>query len=433
MESYIKPLTKRNPEPFSARIPGSKSYTNRALLLGAQRMGTTEIVGALHSQDTIYLGEALNQFGGLEVSKTENGFLINRTAEILQAPQKELYLGGAGTPVRLMLSFAIAAQGSSVITGNARLCERPMKHLLQAFDNMGVKYECLGTPGCLPVRVTGAPVQTKHWSIDGSISSQFVTSLLLFAAQQKTDGPITISIVDKLVSEPYIEMTLSMLENYGIRCEHKNLREFVVYPGQINKDKITVEVDASGMSYFLAAAPLTQSRVIIPGIHLKSAQGDVGLAHAFEKMGCRLETGEDHILLDGTNTVLTGLNIDMERMPDVVLTLAAIAWRANTPTHITNIANLRVKECDRIHAASAELQRLGVKVDEGQDNFKVYPADSVKSCLINTYDDHRVAMAFGLLKLLYDGIEIEEPECVSKSFPNFWQELARFYDHHEMS
>jgi len=431
MESYIKPLTKRNPEPFSARIPGSKSYTNRALLLGAQRMGTTEIVGALQSQDTIYLGEALNQFGGLEVTKTANSFLINRTAKVLQAPEKELYFGGAGTPSRLMLSFAVSAQGSSVITGNSRLCERPMRHLLQAFDRIGVKYECLGSHGCLPVRVTGGPVETNVWPIDGSVSSQFVTSLLIFAAQQ--NGPTTVNVVDKLVSEPYIEMTLKMMQDYGIKCEHKKLREFVIYPGQVNKDKIIIEVDASGMSYFLAAAPLTNSRVRIPGISLNSAQGDVGLARAFEKMGCRLETGDNHILLDGTDAVLSGIDIDMERMPDVVLTLAAIAWLAKTPTHITNIANLRVKECDRIHAASAELQRLGVKVDEGPDNLKIYPAKSVKSCLINTYDDHRVAMAFGLLKLLYDGIEIEEPECVSKSFPNFWQELARFYDHHEMN
>jgi 3-phosphoshikimate 1-carboxyvinyltransferase len=150
-------------------------------------------------------------------------------------------------------------------------------------------------------------------------------------------------------------------------------------------------------------------------------------------MGCHLEAGENEILLDGTDVELTGIEIDMERMPDVVLTLSVVAWLAKGPTYITNIANLRVKECDRIHAAAAELQRLGVKVDEGPDYLRIYPSESIRPAMIHTYDDHRVAMSFGLLKLLYDGIEIEEPECVAKSFPNFWQELARFMTHHEMA
>ena len=430
MESYIKPVTKINPEPFIAQIPGSKSYTNRALILAAQKRGVTQIIGALHSEDTIYLAEALNQFGGIEVTKTKNGFLVNRSADVLTAPQEELYFGAGGTPARLMLSFAVSAEGSSVITGNKRLCERPMGHLLDAFNKMGVEYECLGKPNCLPVRVTGGTVKPDTWFIDASISSQFVTSLLLLATQQAHE-PTTINVINHLVSEPYVEITLDMMQTYGLRAERKSSSQFVVYPGQINKDKMIIEADASGMSYFLATAPLTKSRVCIPNISLNSVQGDVGLARAFERMGCRLEGGDDYILLDGTNAELRGIELDMEKMPDVAMTLSVVAWRAKSPTYITNIANLRVKECDRIAATASELQRLGVQVDEGADSLRIYPSEQLTPAFIHTYDDHRIAMCFGLLKLLQHGIQIEDPDCVAKSFPNFWQELARFVKHHE--
>jgi 3-phosphoshikimate 1-carboxyvinyltransferase len=430
MESYIKPLTKINPEPFIAQIPGSKSYTNRALILAAQKRGVTQIIGALHSEDSIYLAEALNQFGGIEVTKTKNGFLVNRSTDLLQAPKEELYFGAGGTPARLMLSFAVSAEGSTIITGNERLSERPMGHLLDAFKKMGVDYECLGTPSCLPVRITGGAVKQKTWFIDASISSQFVTSLLLLATQQ-VHGPITINVINHLVSEPYVDMTLKMMQAYGLRAERKSLSQFVLYPGQINKEKMIIEADASGMSYFLATAPLTKSCVRIPNISLTSTQGDVALAYAFERMGCRLEGGDDYILLDGTNAELRGIELDMEKMPDVALTLSVVAWLAKSPTYIKNIANLRVKECDRIHAAATELQRLGVQVDEGADSLRIYPSEQLTPALIHTYDDHRVTMSFGLLKLLPHGIQIEEPDCVAKSFPNFWQELRRFVKHHE--
>jgi 3-phosphoshikimate 1-carboxyvinyltransferase len=424
----IEPLSSRSSATFEPRIPGSKSYTNRALVLAAQRSGATRIERALHSQDTDGLARCLDSYRGLAVEATEDGFFVERTSASLGAPAEPLHLGAAGTPARLLLCFAAGAVGHSTITGGARLCERPMQHLLSALDGIGIAHVCLGAPGCLPVRVSGGRVRTHHWEVDGSVSSQFVTGLLLFAAQQ--DRRVRVRVLGHLVSKPYVETTVHMLRELGIAVSHDGLREFEVEPGEIRPDIIVIEPDASAMSYFLAAAALTRTRVRIAGIGASSAQGDVGLARALAEMGCRVELGADFIELEGKE--LCGIEIDMERMPDVVLTLAVVAARARGETVISNISNLRVKECDRIHAAATELCRLGVDVEQGPDFLRIRGgADGpLRPARVTTYDDHRVAMSFGLLKLVAPGIEIDDPACTAKSFPGFWQELARFQRHH---
>jgi 3-phosphoshikimate 1-carboxyvinyltransferase len=428
MLEQITPLKTFNDEAYVARIPGSKSYTNRALVIAAQRRGTTRIEGALHSEDTDLLAECLDGFGGLSVEKTENGFVVNRDRDKLQAAERELYIGGAGTPARFLLSFAASAEGGTLIKGNARLHERPMDHLLKSLTDIGVRYECLGGEGHLPVRVWGSPVRKKDWTIDGSVSSQFVSSLLIFAAQQPS-GPITVTVPGHLVSQPYVEMTAQMLRDCGIGVERASDRKvWTITPAEPRPDLIKIEVDASGMSYFLAAAALTGTKVTIPGIGSRSVQGDVGFARVLEQMGCNLRFNEDSIDIEGGP--LTGVDVDMEEMPDTVLTLAAVASQASGPTRITNIANLRVKECDRIHAAVTELRRLGVEAEDGPDFIVIRPSARIRPAMVHTYNDHRVAMSFGLLRLLYDGIEIENESCVGKSFPGFWTELARFVAHH---
>jgi 3-phosphoshikimate 1-carboxyvinyltransferase len=424
----ITPLSNRASEAFTADIPGSKSYTNRALLIAAQRVGETEITGGLHCDDTEFLASCLDGFHGLEVSKTGQGFQVSRSPGDLGAPDGELYIGAAGTPARFLLAFAAAGRGGATVTGNARLCERPMSDLLDAQKRMGIQTECLQTEGCLPVRVSEGVPQTHEWSIHGGVSSQFLSSLILFAAQQP-EGPIEIRVTGHLVSRPYVRMTLRMLAEQGIKAEERGDDLFVVYPGQPTNTEIPVEVDASGMSYFLVAAAITRTRVLIPGIGVKSAQGDVGLARALEQMGCRVEMRDDGLLLEGGP--LRGIEVDMETMPDTVLSLAMAAALAEGETRITNIANLRVKECDRIHAAATELGRLGIEAIEGDDYLIIRPGGTIRPAQIRTYDDHRVAMSFGLLRLLYDGIDIEDPDCVAKSFPGFWSELARFHAHHE--
>ncbi len=421
------PLATTNSETFVARIPGSKSLTNRALVIAAQRMGETHIRKALHCDDTDYLAACLNQFDGITAQKTADGYHVVRAREAIGASPDDLYVGGAGTPARFLLSFATTADGESVISGNSRLCERPMGDLLRAFDRIGVSYFCVREPDHLPVRVHGGPISSKHWIIAGDTSSQFTSSLLLLAAQQKT-GPITVEVTGKLVSRPYVEMTLRMLEECGVRTQQRGPQIFVVEPGQPANDVIEIEADASGMSYFLAAAALTRTRVVIPNIGGGSAQGDVGFARVLARMGCDVNFHDNSIELQGGE--LSGVEVDMEEMPDTVLTLSAVAAAADGPTLITNIANLRVKECDRIHAAVAELHRLGVPAEEGPDWIRVLPGGAIRPAKIETYDDHRVAMSFALLGLLHPDIQIENPGCVAKSFPGFWTEFERFREHH---
>jgi 3-phosphoshikimate 1-carboxyvinyltransferase len=426
--SYLAlPLDGMNPEPFVANIPGSKSLTNRALILAAQRLGTTRLVRALHCEDTDYLATCLNQFGGISVKKARDGYRVERTAPVLQAPKRELFVGGAGTPARFLLSFAAAAVGETTISGNPRLSERPMGDLLRAFDRIGIRYECPQGRDHLPIRVLGSPIASTVWAVRGATSSQFASSLLLLAAQQQ--NPITVIVEGKLVSRPYVDMTIQMLQQSGIHVRSHRPQTFVVEPAAPRFDSLHIEADASGMSYFLAAAALTRSHVVIPHIGGESAQGDLGFAQILGQMGAEVSFKRNVIELQG-HTPLRGVDVDMDHMPDTVLTLAAVAAAAHGPTHIANIANLRVKECDRIAAAASELQRLGVPVEEGDDCITISPTGNVGRAKIETYNDHRVAMSFALLGLRYPGIEIQNPKCVAKSFPRFWSELDRFRRHH---
>ncbi len=422
-------LVGRNPEPFIAQLPGSKSYTNRALVLAAQRVGATRIVNALHAEDTLLLAQCLDRFEGLTVERTDFGFRVVRTAERLGVPNESLFIGGAGTPARLLIAFATAVDGATVIAGNDRLCERPMNDLVDSLRDAGYRIEELGASGCLPLRVHGGPPTHREWKINGSVSSQFTTALLIHAAQVDGD-PVDVHVHDHLVSKPYVRMTVRMMNDCGIRVESTDLSHLKVFPSRPTLDSITIEADASAMSYFLGAAALTQSTVVVPDINLGSEQGDVGFAQVLMNMGCTLSSPEDQISLTGAP--LRGIDVNMGDMPDTVLTLAAVAPFAKGQSRITNIANLRVKECDRIHAAYDGLERLGVKSSEGPDCLIVDPSGPIKAARIRTFDDHRVAMAFALAGLMQDGIEIEEPACVGKSFPNFWNELSRFRDHHSV-
>lgn len=419
-------LVRTSQQPFVANIPGSKSYTNRALILASQRIGRTELRGALHCEDTDLLASCLDSFGGLSVAKTGNGFVVERSSEILQAPSEAVFVGGGGTPARLLLAFAISAAGDTIVDGNARLRERPMGDLLDAFTEMGVRYTCLGQPGCLPVKVSGGAIDVAEWSVSGERSSQFLTSLLLAAAQQPR--AITIKVKGELVSKSYVSMTLNMMREVGLHVESRDMKTFVVQPGVPQTDTIHVEVDASAMSYFLGAAALTGTTVLIPGIGEDSKQGDAELALLLERMGCSVVWRPEGLQLTGAR--LVGLKADMDTMPDTVLTIAVVASQAEGATRITGIANLKIKECDRIHAIATELRRLGVPAIGGDDFVEVHPSTRIASGTVNTYNDHRVAMAFSLLGLIHDGVKIEDPACVEKSFPTFWEELSAFVKHH---
>lgn len=431
MEYAVASLSCRNQQPFRAVIPGSKSFTNRALIIAAQRMGETVIRGGLHCDDTDHLAACLNAFGGLSVQKTADGYVVRRSARRLTAPEHSLYIAGAGTPARFLLGFAAMAEGSTIVRGNARLNERPMGDLLEAFDAMGVLYECLSAPGVLPIRIQGGLATNCDWTVRGDTSSQFTSSLLLLAAQQREGGAgeVTVRVRGRLVSRPYVNMTIQMIREVGIAVRVADADTFVVTPGEPKRGVIQVEPDASGMSYFLGAAAVTGTSVLIPGISADSAQGDVGFAGLLERMGCTLAWSREGLLLSSSGK-LCGIDCDMDTMPDTVLTLAAVAALAEGSTRIANVGNLRVKECDRLRAAATELQRLGVSVEEGPDYLVIHPSGRINPADIETYDDHRVAMAFSLVGLCRNGVVIKEPACVAKSFPAYWREFARFQDHH---
>ncbi|WP_372424332.1 3-phosphoshikimate 1-carboxyvinyltransferase [Salinarimonas chemoclinalis] len=416
-----------NHAPFVARVPGSKSYTNRALVIAAQKPGETTIENALHAVDTDRLAACLDAFDGLSVTRTEKGYRVVREDRRLGAPSEPVYIAGAGTPARFLLAFAAMADGATTVTGNARLSERPMADILRAFDGMGVRYEALEKPDLLPLRIHGGPISADAWTVSGEVSSQFLSALVLLAAQQP-QGPVTVRVPGHLVSRPYVMMTLEMLRGVGVAVTCPDAQTFVVQPGVPSADTLTIEPDASAMSYFLGLAAISGVPVTVPGIGPGSAQGDVGFARLLERMGCGLAVDARGLTIT-RGARLVGIEADMETMPDTVLTLAAVAAYAEGETRITNIANLRVKECDRIHAAAAELGRVGVCVEEGPDWLVIRPGGRIAPATIETYDDHRVAMAFSLLTLAEPGIGFADPACVAKSFPGYWDELGRFLAH----
>lgn len=408
---------------FDERVSvlGSKSYTNRYLAIASLSGQETTIHGALLSDDTLYFARAIESFGHVacDIDHAAARIHVRPIGEPMRAPQKEIFVGGAGTPLRFLISMAGHAQGTTIITGNARMQERPMGDLLAALPPLGVDATAIRGNDSPPIRVVGGSFKGGTTTISGAVSSQFTSSLLINALRAQTDTQITIA--DDLISKPYVEMTLAALKEMGVHVERDGYRRFTVPAGQqVRGGDVTVEPDASGMSYFLAAAAILQSRVTIAGIGSGSHQGDVHLAEALERMGCHIQVTDDEITLNGGH--LKAVDIDMEAMPDVVPTLAIVAAFAEGTTRITNIASLRVKECDRIAAVTTELRKMGIEVEEHPDAMYI-TGGTPHGATIDTYDDHRIAMTFAIAGLRTEGVVIKDPGCVAKSFPTFWQTL----------
>ncbi len=416
-------LTIRQLESVDAevRVLGSKSYTNRYIALAGLSGKDVVVEGALLSDDTLYFARAIEAFGHVrvEVDHASASLHITPTGEPMRAPAEEIFVGGAGTPLRFLISMAGHAQGTTVITGNKRMQERPMGDLLAALPALGVDAVAVRGNGSPPIRVTGGSFRGGSTRISGAVSSQFTSSLIINALRAEQDTEIVIT--DDLVSKPYVEMTLAALAEMGVRVERDGYRAFTVPAGQdIRGGHVTVEPDASGMSYLLATAAVLGGRVTIPGIGEGSHQGDVHLVDALVRMGCHAEVTEHAITLKGGQ--LRAIDIDMESMPDVVPTLAIVAAFAEGTTRITNIASLRVKECDRIAAVTTELRKMGIAVEEFPDAMHI-TGGTPHGAVIDTYDDHRIAMTFAIAGLRTEGVVIKDPGCVAKSFPTFWQTL----------
>ena len=433
--TYPKQLLLRpvsGPVNASVRLPGSKSITNRALLLAALAEGDSRLVAPLHSDDTLYMTRALRQLGVSIGETAEGDFLVQGTSGQFHAPGETLFIGNSGTTVRFLTAAAcFVPPGTDVVLdGVARMRERPIRDLLGALLTLGVVAESVNGHGCPPVRVHGGGLPGGECRLRGDISSQFLTALLQVAPY--ADRDIRIEIIGDLISKPYIDITQSVMQSFGVEMQNDDYQRLSVKSGQryLGREYV-IEADASNASYFLAAAAVTGGSVTLENLGSHSIQGDILFVDVLERMGCSVSRGEK-LSLTGPGR-LQGIEADLEAIPDTAQTLAIVAAFAEGPSHLTGLASLRVKETDRLKAITAELSKLGVRVDEGRDDWTITPpVDGVYTGgAIDTYEDHRMAMSFAVAGLRIPGIQINDPGCVAKTFPDFWERWERAFGHGE--
>ena len=419
----IQPL--RKPVDATIEVPGSKSYTNRALLVAALANGRSTLTGALFSDDTRYMCNALRTLGvQIEADEAQATFRVNGNGGDIPVESTQLYIGNSGTTSRSLVSYVSLGHGEFVIDGDEPMRRsRPISDLLDALTQIGVAARSQFDNGHLPVIVQANGLKGGKTRLDASKSSQFLTSLLLIAPYAKND--MEIEVVGTLKT-PYIDITTSVMGAFGVTVVNNNYRRFRIAGQQSYQPReYQIEPDASSASYFFAAAALTGGRVKVKHLHLNSVQGDVQFVRVLEEMGCQVSADTDGIEVSGPER-LHGVDVDMNALSDTALTLAAIAPFADSKTVIRNIEHTRWQETDRIHAMVTELRKLGVSVVEHRDGVEIMPAPLVPAA-IDTYRDHRVAMAFSLIGLRVPGIQICDPGCVSKTFPHFFGVLQGLY------
>ncbi len=404
-------------------VPGSKSLSNRALLAAALADGVCTLTGALYSDDTRLMAGALRALG-VEVAEDEESerFRVWGTGGRVPATEADLFIGNSGTTARFLTGYVALGHGRYRIDGTPRMHERPIQPLLDALDTLGVRAVAETGTGCPPVVVEAAGIQGGKTEIAGSLSSQYLTSLLLVAPYM-ADG-LDVAVAGALVSRPYIDLTIGLMADFGVAVDEPEPNRFVVRGGQQYAARgYAVEPDASAASYFFAAAAVTGGRVRISGLGTRTQQGDLHFVDVLERMGCTVSRSEEAVEVVGPRR-LRGVDVDMGGISDTAQTLAAIAPFADAPVRITGVAHNRIKETDRVGAVATELRRLGVRVDERPDGLTVYPSP-VRPAEVETYDDHRMAMSFAVTGLAAPGIRIRNPECVSKTFPRYFETLVK--------
>ena len=412
------------PVDADVEVVGSKSYTNRALVIAALARGDSELTGALFSDDTRFMAESLRVLGvGVEADETARVLRVAGAAGSVTAEKARCFVGNAGTAARFLPVLMALGRGVYEIDGVARMRERPIGPLVAALTRLGVKVEALEKPDCFPLRVHGGSLRGGHVGIAGNVSSQYASGLMMGGPAMPLG--LEVEIEGDLVSRPYLEMTAQAMRDFGARVDREGDRRFVIHAGALYAGRrYRIEPDASAASYFFAAAAITGGRVRVDGLGTRSLQGDRGLVHILARMGCEVGEGEDFTEVRGPRdgTPLRGVEVDMADLSDVAQTLAVVAPFASSPTRVTGIGFIRRKETDRIAAVVRELTRLGVAAEEESDGFVVRPGRPGPGA-VDTYDDHRMAMSFSLLGLAHPGIAIRDPGCVSKTFPNFFEKL----------
>lgn len=415
----IQPVSK--PIIGTIRPPGSKSLTNRALLIAALADGTSTLHGILDSVDTRVMVDGLQRLG-IHIDANFDKTTLNVTGKGGRIPAEaaDLWCENSGTSIRFLTAFCSIGNGTYRLDGNQRMRERPIRPLIDALQAAGIDAKCeLGT-SCPPVSITTTGLNATTIEVDGGISSQYLSGLLMIAPAAKQD--ITIKVTGNLVSRPYIDMTLAIMRTFGAEISELSLNEFLVASSGYQAREYDVEPDASAASYFFAAAAITDGCVTVEGLRRDALQGDIRFVDALEQMGCEVTWGANSVTVQGRP--LKGIDIDMNQISDTAQTLACVAPFADGPTRIRNVAHNRVKETDRISAVVIELQRAGIQAEEHEDGMTIHPGP-IQPAVIHTYDDHRMAMSFALLGLRADGIEISDPECTSKTYPHYFEDLDR--------
>lgn len=408
----------------TVRVPGSKSLTNRALLIAALANGTTCLTNALFSDDSRYFAKALQTLGfDVRLDEASHEMMVTGLGGKISVSKAELFIGNAGTAARFLTAFLTLGNGEYILDGEARMRERPIQDLIAALQQLGV--ELKATNNCPPVKIYANGLQGGKTKITGNISSQFLSALLMVAPYAKS--PIEIEVTTDLNSKPYVDMTIATMRDFGVEIERQGYELFVIQPSFFSPlYSYIIESDASAASYFFAAPAICGGTVRVENISRKSKQGDIAFLDVLQQMGCSIREGDNFIEVTG-NGSLRGVDVDMRDISDMAQTLAAIAPFASSPTTIRGIAFIRAKETDRVHAVCAELTRLGVRVEEHEDGMTIYPCSDIHPATVQTYNDHRMAMAFSLIGLRRKGITIENPACVSKTFPNFFEVLKTLY------
>ncbi|KAF7766488.1 3-phosphoshikimate 1-carboxyvinyltransferase [Pseudoalteromonas undina] len=407
----------------SVTLPGSKSLSNRILLLAALSNGTTVVENLLDSDDIRHMLGALAQLG---VNVTLNDERTIATVEgvggVFKTPTEPLFLGNAGTAYRPLTAVLAAIAGEYELIGEPRMEERPIGHLVDALQALGGNVSYLKNKDYPPLKIVGGKIAGGEVEIDGSISSQFLTALLMAAPLFK--GDTHIKIKGTLVSKPYIDITLDVMARFGVTVEHDNYTTFFVKGAQQYQavERIMVEGDASSASYFIAAAAIAGGEIEIKGVGAKSVQGDIGFAKVMEQVGAKIDWYDERLVV--RKGELNGIDIDANAIPDAAMTLATVALFAKGPTAIRNIYNWRVKETDRLHAMATELKKVGAEVVEGHDFIEITPPKQFNNVAVDTYDDHRIAMCFAMVAVGGKPITINDPACTYKTFPTFFNVLA---------
>lgn len=416
----MTPLDK--PVDTNITVPGSKSYTNRALLIAALADGVTTLTGALFSDDTKYMAESLRRLGiDVEEDADHATFVVHGRGGHIPAESAELFIGGSGTCARFLTAFAGLGTGRYVIDGIARMRERPIHDLLTGLKGLGVDATSQNDTGCPPVIVNADGIRGGRTFMPGDRSSQYFTALLLVAPYARENTEIRVE--GDLASKPYIDMTLDIMRRFGVDVVNDDYNTFHVTAGQrYALTTYAIEPDATNATYFMAAAAITGGRVTVNGLSEDSAQGDVRFARLLEQMGCTVSVDTSGITVRGPEQ-LGGIDVDLNGMPDTAQTLWAIAPFASTPVTVRNVPVLRIHETDRIAAMETELARLGVRVKAWSDGMTVHPATEILPTRIETYDDHRMAMSFALIGLREPGVILKDPDCVNKTFPEYFTVL----------